>query len=386
MGFFEDMVAAGVLKPSDVTKAEDEQRRSVLVRTRARTNGQPSPAVDSDPITRYRTMGSDLMAQADAMDAEKPDYSLFQKYAAQQRKQGDASMLNALAAQFAGDDFAPVQAQYLKRAMAAQEPVKIGNYGYVGADGEVVVDPMYQREKTVDNLRRRAIQLETLASNAETARERIAAQRAQQEVMNEIRLMNAQTQRMMVEGRYGDGTPAQQVSVAGANSTPKIITPEVQPGEAVGFKGMWQSNINKLADAFGAGNPQDPNKVATDRLEALGNQTQLYLQDAVPGRPSNYLLQMLEKQAVRPNQLFMGEAGAQTRAQSTIAVIDTGLSDLARIINNPSGYSKNDLAQARDGYNRLSQLKAEYNALLGGFGGQAPAGDEVDALVQQYLK
>lgn len=386
MGFFEDMVAAGALQPRDVTDAEDSQRRSVLVRTRSRTN-RPAPAVNADPIERYRIMGNDLMAQADAMDAEKPDYSLFQKYAAQQRRQGDASMLNALAAQFAGDDFAPVQAQYLKRAMAAQEPVKIGNYGYVGADGEVVIDPMHQREKTIDNLRRRAIQLETLASNAETARERIAAQRAQQEIMNEIRLMNAQTQRMMVEGRYGDKTPTEQVSVSGTNVSPKIITPEVQPEEAVGFKGVWQSGINKLADAFGAGNPQDPNKVATDRLEALGNQTQLYLQDAVPGRPSNYLLQMLEKQAVRPNQLFMGEAGAQTRAQSTIAVIDTGLSDLARILNNPSGYSQNDIAQARDGYNRLSQLKAEYNALLGGFSGQqAAAGDEVDALVQQYLK
>lgn len=386
MGFFEDMVAAGVLKPNDVTQAEDERRRSVLVRTRSRT-GSPAPVTNADPIARYRIMGNDLMTQADAMDAEKPDYSLFQKYAAQQRKQGDSSMLNALAAQFAGEDFAPVQAQYLKRAMAAQEPVKIGNYGYVGADGEVVVDPMYQREKTIDNLRRRAIQLETLASNAETARERIAAQRAQQETMNEIRLMNAQTQRMMVEGRYGDKTPAEQFSVGGSNATPKIITPEVQPGEAVGFKGVWQSGVNKIADAFGAGNPQDPNKVATDRLDALGNQTQLYLQDAVPGRPSNYLLQMLEKQAVRPNQMFMGEAGAQTRAQSTIAVIDTGLSDLARILNNPTGYSQNDIAQARDGYSRLSQLKAEYNALLGGFSGQpAAAGEEVDALVQQYLK
>jgi hypothetical protein len=387
MGFFEDMVAAGALRPHDVTEAEDEQRRSVLIRAR-RNIAQP-PALGGNlygSAGRYRQMSDELLTKADALDEQKPDFTLFQKYAEQQRRSGDSSMLNALAAQFAGEDFQPVQAQFLKRAMAAKEPVKIGNYGYVGEDGQVVIDPMYQREKTIDNLRRRAISLEQLATSAETAAERNAARAQQDSIMNEIRLMNAQTQRMLAEGRYGDKTPTNQYSVEGSTASPKIITPEVQPSEALGFKGVWQSGVNKVADAFGAGNPQDPNKVATDRLEALGNQTQLYLQDAVPGRPSNYLLQMLEKQAVRPNQMFMGPAGAQTRAQATIAVIDTGLSDLARILNNPTGYSNNDIAQARDGYSRLSQLKAEYGALLGGFGESAGAGDDVDALVRQYTQ
>lgn len=386
MGFFEDMVAAGALQPRDVTDAEDSQRRSVLVRTRSRTN-RPAPAVNADPIERYRIMGNDLMAQADAMDAEKPDYSLFQKYAAQQRRQGDASMLNALAAQFAGDDFAPVQAQYLKRAMAAQEPVKIGNYGYVGADGEVVIDPMHQREKTIDNLRRRAIQLETLASNAETARERIAAQRAQQEIMNEIRLMNAQTQRIMVEGRYGDKTPMQPVPVEGEAMKPQIITPGTQVDEAVGLEGAWLNFWNKAGDAIGLSSADSPNRVATERLEALANMTQIDMQDAVPGRPSNYLLQMLEKQTVRPNQVFMGEAGAQSRAEATLAIINRGISDYAEIINNPNRYSKDDVAKAVRTYRRLSDLKANYDQLLKGFGDESAApSDEVDALVQQYLK
>jgi hypothetical protein len=339
----------------------------------------------NNAINRYRSMSQSLMDRADEMDNQTPDYSAFQNLAKTRKSMGDSAMLNALAAQFAGEKFAPLQGQYLKRAMAAQEPVNIGNYGFVGNDGQVVIDPMYQREKTVDNLRRRAISLEQLASSAETNAERIAARAQQDQVMNEIRMMNAQTQRMMAEGRYGNQAAPPAVSVSGTNAQPKIITPEVQPGEALGLKGVWQSGINKIADALGAGNPQDPNKVATDRLEALGNQTQLYLQDAVPGRPSNYLLQMLEKQAVRPNQIFMGEAGAQTRAQSTIAVIDTGLSDLARIINNPSSYSKDDVAKATDGYNRLSQLKSEYTALLGGFNRDAAPSDEVDALVQQYL-
>ena len=71
----------------------------------------------------------------------------------------------------------------------------------------------------------------------------------------------------------------------------------------------------------------------------------------------------MEKQAIRPNQVFLGKAGASARAEATKAVIDTGLNDLSRILNNPQDYSNSDIAKARDSYSRLSALKAEYNAL-----------------------
>lgn len=348
-------------------------------------------AVLPNSIAYYRDQGRSLMERADEMDAAPADYSAFQKLARQRRNEAGTSMLNALAAQFAGPDFQPVQAQYLKRAMAAKEPVNIGNRGYVGSDGEVVLDPMYQREKTVDNLRRRAIQLEQLAANAETSAEREAARREQNMLMNQFRAMqaetgrmNAETQRMMAEGRYG-GRQAEAVALSGGQAQPKIITPEVQPEEAVGLKGVWQSGINKIADVFGAGDPENPNRIATERMSALGNQTQLYLQDAVPGRPSNYLLQMLEKQAIRPNQLTMGEAGGQARAQATIAVIETGLNDLANILNNPESFSKTDLSKARQGYGRLSQLKSEYGALLNAFDRKPSVSDqELQAVLDKY--
>lgn len=324
----------------------------------------------NNSIARYRQMGADLMGRADELDQQEPNYSAFQRLARDRQAQGQSSMLNALAAQFAGERFQPIQAQYLKRAMAAQEPVNIGNRGFVGEDGQVVIDPMYQREKTIDNLRRRAVDLERLATNAETAAEREAARREQNTLMNEFRKMqadtarmNAETQRMFAQSRQGNAAGGQEYSVSGAPATPRIITPEVQPDEALGLYGAAFSTWDKVADAIGAGDPNAPTKVATERLETLGNQTQLYLQDAVPGRPSNYLLQMMERQVIRPNQLGLGKSGAASRADSTRAVIETGLSDLARILNNPQGYSSSDISKARDSYSRLSILKAEYDAL-----------------------
>lgn len=324
----------------------------------------------NNSIARYRQMGADLMGRADVLDQQEPDYSAFQRLARDRQAQGQSSMLNALAAQFAGEQFQPIQAQYLKRAMAAQEPVNIGNRGFVGADGQVVIDPMYQREKTIDNLRRRAVDLERLATNAETAAEREAARREQNTLMNEFRKMqadtarmNAETQRMFAQSRQGNAAGNEQYSVSGMAVDPQIITPEVQPDEALGLYGAIFNVWDKAADAVSLGNPAAASKVATERLETLGNMTQLYLQDAVPGRQSNYLLQMMEKQAVRPNQITMGKAGAAARAEATKAIIETGLNDLARILNYPQGYSQSDIAKARDSYSKLSSLKAEYDAL-----------------------
>ena len=324
----------------------------------------------NNSIARYRQMGTDLMGRADTLEEQEPDYSAFQRLARDRQAQGQSSMLNALAAQFAGERFQPIQAQYLKRAMASQEPVNIGNRGFVSADGQVVIDPMYQREKSIDNLRRRAVDLERLATSAETAAEREAARREQNILINQTRQMqaktsrmNADTQRMFAQSRQGNAAGGQEYSVSGAPATPRIITPEVQPDEALGLYGAIFNIWDKGADAISLGNPAAPTKVATERLETLGNQTQLYLQDAVPGKPSNYLLQMMEKQAIRPNQLTLGKAGAAARADATKAIIETGLSDLARILNNPQGYSSADIAKARDSYSRLSILKSEYDAL-----------------------
>lgn len=390
MDFFNDMMTRGAIveTPEEI---ERKRRESVLVKTRKKIGGTLTNNVSpgDDPIDRYRTMGADLMSRADDLDAAPADYSAYQRLARQNKDTAESSMLNALAAQFAGESFQPIQAQFLKKAMDAQKPVNIGNYGYVGNDGEVVIDPTYQREKTIDNLRRRAIQLETLATNAETQRERIAAQQAQQSIMNEIRMMNAQTQRMMVEGRYGTGNePTNQYPTSGASAQPEIMSGNVNPSEALGLSGKWQNFWNTAADAVGMGDPNAPNKIATARMDSLANQTQLYLQDAVPGRPSNYLLQMLEKQAIRPNQVTLGEGGAKQRAEATLAVIATGLEDNARILNNPRAYSPKDVADAQAGYSRLSKLKAEYDSFLGRLDSSdqvAELSPEGEAALRKYL-
>lgn len=186
--------------------------------------------------------------------------------------------------------------------------------------------------------------------------------------------------------RQGGATAPVAGQPSQAAPRPEIMTPEVQPGEAVGFYGKLMSGWNKGLDALGIANPDNPTRVATERLDALANQTQLNLQAAVPGRPSNYLLQMLEKQAIRPNQIFMGEAGAAARVKATMAVIESGIRDHIRVVNNPAGYSRDEIAKAQDALARLNQLKVEYEAFDRGLSGgaSAPADPGIDDLLNKY--
>jgi hypothetical protein len=102
-------------------------------------------------------------------------------------------MLNALAAQFAGEGFAPVQDQYMKKAAAARDPMKLGS-GLITADGQFLKDPEVAQNKKAEFLLQQAKAYETIAQNADTARERIAAQRSQEAIMNQMKLMGLNIQ------------------------------------------------------------------------------------------------------------------------------------------------------------------------------------------------
>lgn len=94
-----------------------------------------------------------LVEQQAALEGQEPDTAALQAYARQQGQAGESAMLNALAAQFAGESFAPVQAQFLKRAAAAKEPMKIGG-GMLTPDGQFVRDPFATREREMARLDR----------------------------------------------------------------------------------------------------------------------------------------------------------------------------------------------------------------------------------------
>lgn len=153
-----------------LTFSEDvERRRRLLPMALSQSpGGTLSNAVQpgqSLPMSMRSRLGK-VYQELDALESQDVDTSALQALARQQGEQGQSAMLNALAAQFAGESFQPVQAQFLKRAAAAQEPMKIGG-GMLTPAGEFIKDPFASRDSRRGSLERQATTLQAMIDRQE---------------------------------------------------------------------------------------------------------------------------------------------------------------------------------------------------------------------------
>jgi hypothetical protein len=163
--------------------------------------GQGSVLPNSIDMLRNRSAETYKRA-SDLMNAPL-DYSGIQDFAKQRSQQGDAAMMNALAAQFAGEQFAPVQEQLLKKSAGAREPIKMGG-GLITPEGQFIKDPEAAQDKEVNMLLQNAKAYEQIAQTAESSRERIAAQRRHDEIMENIALGNQNLRRDLAANKQPD--------------------------------------------------------------------------------------------------------------------------------------------------------------------------------------
>lgn len=145
MDFYQDALMRGAILESP-DEIERKRRASMLPRTQATQRANAGGA-----ITTTVQPGEDNIRKALELYSKEDDYSSVQNYSRQRAAEGEGAMLNALAAGVAGKRFEPVQAMYLRRAMAAQDPLRLGN-AMVAADGTVIKDPSASRTREAERL------------------------------------------------------------------------------------------------------------------------------------------------------------------------------------------------------------------------------------------
>lgn len=207
------------MMPLDYLDTEEEQPSDGIVLKKARAKASAGGTLSNNVTSSqgaalpqaidYYGRSNAAQAKAEELSAAPVDYSSIQDFARQRGEQGNAAMLNALAAQFAGERFEPVQTQLLKRAAAAQEPIKMAG-GLITPEGGFLKDPEAERDKLVKMYSDQAARYAQIAQTADTARERIAAQRAQQEVLAQMRLMGLQIQQQGLDLRAQTAALARQ--------------------------------------------------------------------------------------------------------------------------------------------------------------------------------
>jgi hypothetical protein len=112
-------------------------------------------------------------------------------------------MLTALAAQYAGERFNPIQAQALKTAASAQDPIKLSG-GIITADGKFVRDPEAAREREVKRLTDLAQFYEQRALTATTESERIEDRRVAEQARVEAQKVAQNFREEIEAGRRQD--------------------------------------------------------------------------------------------------------------------------------------------------------------------------------------
>lgn len=171
--------------------------QSMLPQARAAASGEPN----------YRQRAAELFSQGEG---------IYQKYLDNSEKAGEGAMLNALAAQFAGDGFEPLQSQLMKKAAGAEDT----------------------QAKKAEFLMQQAKAYESLAQNADTARERIAAQRAQNDILNTMKMMGLQLQQQGLQLRADQNAFARgQQAQAQTDRKDKLL-------------GEGTANLSKRADEY----------------------------------------------------------------------------------------------------------------------------------------
>lgn len=220
-------------------------------------SGAPTGAY-APQIAQYRSRAASLFDEGRNLMEREPDISGLQALARQRGEESGNAMLASLAAQYAGPQFEQVGATFLKRALAAREPMKLAG-GTLMPDGTLMKDPFASREKRVEFLLNQAKAYEQLAQSAETAQERAAATAAQNQINNQLRLMqqgisqqNADTARMMAGGGVLGAGSSQQIG-SGTDEVPvfrdnagRLFTYN-QQGQPVPYQGLVNPKISSAA-------------------------------------------------------------------------------------------------------------------------------------------
>lgn len=180
-----------------LTFAEDvEQRKRMQGMTLMSPGGMLSSSVQPGqalPMSMRARLGK-VYQDLDAIDAQDVDTSALQAFARQQGEQGQTAMLNALAAQYAGENFQPVQAQFLKRAMAAQEPMRLGQ-GMLTPDGQYLKDPFAARDTRRAALERQATVMQGAIDRQERDEQNRQDRLTQQALLKDYRDRSLEVQR-----------------------------------------------------------------------------------------------------------------------------------------------------------------------------------------------
>jgi hypothetical protein len=196
----------------------------------------PEPAAPLPAGPDWNTQRARLEAKLEELNQPK-DLSALKAEGARRGAEGQSGLLMALAAQQAGPDFQGIQQHMLKRAMAAQEPLKFSG-GIVNPQGDVIEDPNYKAQEQLQTYERRMGNVDrgqsAEAMAAAARQQRMDALALQQQGANE-RASERNALMLQLKGMGIDAAAQKAAAEKPAKPMP------------AGMQKAWMENRNNLA-------------------------------------------------------------------------------------------------------------------------------------------
>jgi hypothetical protein len=135
---------------------------------------------------------------------------------------------------------------------------------------------------------------------------------------------------------------------------------------ATGAPGLVAETANFVADLFGGRNLPAPQVAAgAQALRNLDTRTRMFLQSAIPGRPSNYLMEMIGGLTVSPAEIRLGPERATERVQQTTRFLEQTVRELEEIAGGQGTgrFTRQDIGEANRVLVSLRPLLNDYRTL-----------------------
>ena len=146
------------------------------------------------------------------------------------------------------------------------------------------------------------------------------------------------------------------------------IPADIKPETATGITGFGSALANTAFDIGNFDLPFPDADRAANALTDLLTRTQITGQQAIPGRPSNWLMQQLGQFGVAPNNPFRGDQRSLNRMSQTSEFLSGEADRIRRQLNfSAQRMSKRDLADNEAALRAITALKQDYDVVISRF-------------------
>lgn len=144
------------------------------------------------------------------------------------------------------------------------------------------------------------------------------------------------------------------------------IPTDIDPQSATGIAGAFFQASNVLFDVVNANLPFPKTDEAANALTDLHTRTMTTFQQSIPGRPSNYLLEVGARFGVTPNNPFKADQRTYNRLSQTSNFL-AGEQDRLRRTLNAGRLTATKIAGAESALRSIAELKRDIDVVLSRF-------------------